>query len=187
MPAARELGIAIVAYSPLGRGFLSRTFKVVGRSLPPLFDCPFSFLAFPPSFPGRAAGAASMIAATQTHRKQSRADLSEGDRRSTFPRFAEANFEANAAAAERLEAIAARKGVPPAALALAWVHSRGADVFPIPGAKTVAHVTANAAAASLKLTPEECAELEAAVPEAVGERYQGMAGTFNSRLSLNDL
>ena len=26
LPTARELGVAIVAYSPLGRGFLSRTF-----------------------------------------------------------------------------------------------------------------------------------------------------------------
>ncbi len=139
VPTARELGIGIVAYSPLGRGVLSRT---VTR----------------------------------------REELRESDWRLKQPRFAADALASNAAAAARLEALAHCRGVTAAQLALAWVHARGHDVFPIPGSRRVAHLEQNAAAASLALTPQECAELEAAVPEAQGARYEGMSGTFNMRL-----
>ena len=61
------------------------------------------------------------------------------------------NFDENAAAAARLEAIAKRKGCTPAQLALAWVHSRGADIFPIPGSKTVKHLVDNVGAVAIKV------------------------------------
>ena len=41
----------------------------------------------------------------------------------------------NMALLEKVKAIAARKGVTAAQLALAWVHAQGDDVFPIPGAR----------------------------------------------------
>jgi aryl-alcohol dehydrogenase-like predicted oxidoreductase len=142
VPTARELGIAIVAYSPLGRGLLT-----------PRFTTKESF--------------------------------EEGDWRSKLPRVAGGNLETNAASTAKLAEIAARHGVTNAQLALAWVHSRGEDVFPIPGTKTRKRLEENAAAFALskRLTPADYAEIEAAVPEAVGERYAGMAGTWNSRQS----
>ena len=41
----------------------------------------------------------------------------------------------------------------------------------------------NVAAAALQLSREECAALEAAVPEAQGARYDDMANTYNARLA----
>jgi aryl-alcohol dehydrogenase-like predicted oxidoreductase len=53
------------------------------------------------------------------------------------------------------------------------VLAKGEDVVPIPGTKRRKYLEENAAAAAIKLTPEEVAELEAAVPqnEIVGDRY----------------
>ena len=134
---ARELGVAVVAYSPLGRGMLSQTFK-------------------------------------------SPADLPEGDWRRTSPRFAAeaaANFEKAAA----LAALAERKGCSPAQLALAWLLSRGADIFPIPGTKSASRAVENAGAAAVSLSPEEVLEVEAAVPDVTGDRYEGRHGQFEDR------
>jgi aryl-alcohol dehydrogenase-like predicted oxidoreductase len=41
----------------------------------------------------------------------------------------------NLSLVEAVKALAASKGITPGQLALAWVHSRGPDVFPIPGTK----------------------------------------------------
>jgi aryl-alcohol dehydrogenase-like predicted oxidoreductase len=140
VPTARELGVAIVAYSPLGRGLLTPRFT-------------------------------------------SKESFKEGDWRAKLPRVAGSNLETNAKATARLDELAARHGATAAQLALAWVHSRGKDVFPIPGTKTAKRLEENAAAVELskRLTAADYAEIEAAVPEAVGERYEGMAGTWNSR------
>jgi len=74
---------------------------------------------------------------------------------------------------ERVKAIAARKGITASQLALAWVLAKGDDVVPIPGTKRRKYLEENAAAATVKLSPAEVAELEAAVPpDAVaGGRY----------------
>ena len=73
---------------------------------------------------------------------------------------------------ERVQALAARKGVKPAQLALAWVLAQGDDVVPIPGTKRRKYLEENAAAADIQLTADEVAQLEAAVPlsEVVGDR-----------------
>ena len=39
----------------------------------------------------------------------------------------------NLAMVKKVEELAAKKGTTASALALAWVHSQGVDVFPIPG------------------------------------------------------
>ena len=41
---------------------------------------------------------------------------------------------------ERVKELAAKKGVTPGQLALAWVHAQGPDVFPIPGTKRVKYL-----------------------------------------------
>lgn len=72
-----------------------------------------------------------------------------------------------------MKAIAERKGVKPGQLALAWVLSKGDDVVPIPGTKRRTYLEENAAAVAIRLTPDDVADLEAAVPqnEIAGERY----------------
>lgn len=101
-------------------------------------------------------------------------DLSSGDARAQrYPRFAGENFEKNQALVDRVREIAKRKGATPGQLALAWVMAKGDDVVPIPGTKRRKYLEENAAAADIQLTPEDVAELEAAIPqEAVaGDRY----------------
>jgi aryl-alcohol dehydrogenase-like predicted oxidoreductase len=133
LPTLEELGIALVAYSPLGRGFL------VGRF-------------------------------------GSREEIEEGDFRRYGPRFSEENFARNLALTERVRELAGEKGVTPAQLALAWVHSRGERIVPIPGTKRRGYLEENLAAAEVRLTPEESERIAAAVPSAAGDRYdeQGM-------------
>jgi aryl-alcohol dehydrogenase-like predicted oxidoreductase len=101
-------------------------------------------------------------------------DLSSNDFRvQRYPRFAGENFEKNQVLVERVRAIADRKGVKPGQLALAWVLAQGDDLVPIPGTKRRKYLEENAAAADIKLSVDEVAALEAAVPqnEIVGERY----------------
>jgi aryl-alcohol dehydrogenase-like predicted oxidoreductase len=103
-----------------------------------------------------------------------KSDLVETDSRATrMPRFAGENLDKNLVLVERVRAIAERKGVKPGQLALAWVLAKGEDLVPIPGTKRRKYLEENAAAADIKLTPAEVAELEAAVPhtEIAGERY----------------
>ncbi|EME57669.1 aldo/keto reductase [Amycolatopsis decaplanina] len=131
VPVCRELGIGLVPYSPLGRGFLTGRFK-------------------------------------------SKEDFAEGDfRRTTQPRFAEGNLERNLAIVEALRTLAEQKGVTAGQLALAWVQAQGDDVVPIPGTKRRKYLEENVASVGLKLTAEDMAAIEAAVPaDAVaGERY----------------
>ena len=69
-------------------------------------------------------------------------------------------------------AIAEKRGVKPGQLALAWVFAKG-NYAPIPGTKRRKYLEENAAAANIHLSPDEVAELEAAVPqdEIAGDRY----------------
>jgi pyridoxine 4-dehydrogenase len=58
-----------------------------------------------------------------------------------------------------LSQIAHRHDATPAQVALAWLLRRSAAMLPIPGTSSVAHLEENAAAAALRLTDEEFAEL----------------------------
>ncbi|MFD5077208.1 aldo/keto reductase [Streptomyces sp. NPDC058371] len=82
------------------------------------------------------------------------------DLRARHPRFTAEMMAANQPIVAALRRIAARHGdqVTPAQVALAWVLAQGRHVVPIPGAKRERWVTENAAAAGLRLTPEDLAE-----------------------------
>jgi aryl-alcohol dehydrogenase-like predicted oxidoreductase len=90
-----------------------------------------------------------------------------------YPRFAEENFDRNWKLVERVRELAQKKNVKAGQLVLAWVLSKGEDVVPIPGTKRTKYLEENAAAVEIHLTPEEIADLEAAVPEneIAGGRY----------------
>ncbi|XP_052207292.1 probable aldo-keto reductase 5 isoform X2 [Diospyros lotus] len=120
VPTCRELGIGIVAYSPLGRGFFSSGPKIVEN-------------------------------------------ISNNDFRKGLPRFQAENLKQNNIMFERVNEMASRKGCAPGQLALAWVLHQGNDVCPIPGTTKVENFNQNIGALSLKLTPEEMAELESIV------------------------
>ncbi|GKV21283.1 hypothetical protein SLEP1_g31275 [Rubroshorea leprosula] len=139
VPTCRELGIGIVAYSPLGRGFLS--------SGPSLVE-----------------------------------NLLDQDSRRLHPRFQPENLEHNKHLYERVKEMATRKGCTPSQLALAWVHHQGKDVCPIPGTSKIENLNQNIGALSVKLTPEEMAEIEViASKDAVrGDRYPSTVPTYKN-------
>ncbi|MEV6128507.1 aldo/keto reductase [Streptomyces violaceusniger] len=139
-PVCRELGIGLVPFSPLGRGFL-------------------------------------------TGRYTSTEGLPEGDVRRTQPRFADGNLEKNLAIVGKLNELAAEKGVTAGRLALAWVQHRGDDVVPIPGTRRQKYLEENLTAATLELSPEELAAIDAAAPadQVAGTRYDERNLTFVNR------
>jgi aryl-alcohol dehydrogenase-like predicted oxidoreductase len=100
----------------------------------------------------------------------------EGDFRSRHPRFQDDNLARNLKLLQRLEEIAADKGVTSAQLALAWVLHRGADVVPIPGTKQRRYLEQNVAAAALELSDDELERLDRALPPGAtaGQRYADM-------------
>jgi pyridoxine 4-dehydrogenase len=61
-----------------------------------------------------------------------------------------------------LAQIAQRLGALPAQVALAWLLAKSPVMLPIPGTSKVAHLKENVAAASLKLTSSDLAELDSA-------------------------
>jgi aryl-alcohol dehydrogenase-like predicted oxidoreductase len=130
IPLLRELGIGLVPFAPLGRGFLTGAVK-------------------------RAE------------------EYPEGDFRRGDPRYQGENFDANVRAASAVRELAARKGVTPGQIALAWLLHKGPEIVPIPGTKRRSYLEENVAAADVRLTREEMAALEAALaPEKVsGPRY----------------
>jgi aryl-alcohol dehydrogenase-like predicted oxidoreductase len=89
------------------------------------------------------------------------------------PRFQPENMEHNKIVFERVNEMATRKGCTPLQLALAWVHHQGNDVCPIPGTTKIENFNLNIGALSMKLTPEEMAELESFASKDVvkGGRY----------------
>lgn len=100
-------------------------------------------------------------------------DLSPTDRRRQQPRFVPENLARNLTLLAPLEEIASARGCTPGQVALAWLHSRGDDIVPIPGTKRRSYLAQNAAAAEIRLTESELAALEEAFPPGVaaGTRY----------------
>jgi aryl-alcohol dehydrogenase-like predicted oxidoreductase len=106
------------------------------------------------------------------------ADLPEGDvRKRAYPRFAEGNLEKNLALIDRVGEIAKAKGVTTAQIALAWVLHQGDFIVPIPGARKLANLQDNAAAADIRLTPADLAAIDSAMPASAvaGDRYGAAA------------
>lgn len=63
--------------------------------------------------------------------------------------------------AESLARVAASHGASPAQVAIAWLLARSPAMLPIPGTSTRAHLEENMAAAAIRLSAEELAELDA--------------------------
>ena len=127
VPWCAAHGAAFVAFSPLGRGFLTGAIARDARFGPEDF-------------------------------------------RSKLPRFHPDAVAANQGLVERVRAVAARRRVAAAEIALAWVLAQGEHVHAIPGTQRRHYLEQNVAAAGIALTAEERAELDA-LPAPVGGRY----------------
>ena len=126
VPWCADHGAAFVPFSPLGRGFLTRTIT--------------------------------------------QARFEAGDFRSSNPRFTDEAIEANQRIVSVVRQVAERHGATPAQVAIAWTLAQGDHVMPIPGTKRIRYLEENVAAATLKLTDEELAALDA-VPTPSAPRY----------------
>ncbi|GAB4857306.1 hypothetical protein Ancab_015214 [Ancistrocladus abbreviatus] len=135
VPTCRELGIGIVAYSLMARGFFASGPKVIEN-------------------------------------------LTENDYRKRLARFQLENMDHNKHIFEGVNEIATRKGCTPSQLALAWVHHQGDDVCPIPGTTKTENFNENIGALSVKLTPEEMAELQSLASAVKGFRQPGATPTW---------
>jgi aryl-alcohol dehydrogenase-like predicted oxidoreductase len=95
------------------------------------------------------------------------------DMRNHFPRFRGDNLEKNQILVRTLNAIAAEKSATAPQVAIAWVMSRGADIFPLIGARRRTQLAESLKALDLKLSAEDLAQIERTVPpDAVaGTRY----------------
>jgi aryl-alcohol dehydrogenase-like predicted oxidoreductase len=100
----------------------------------------------------------------------------QGDFRLHLPRFTGDNLARNRELAERLKEIAAGKGVTQVQLAIAWALAKQSFVVPVIGARTRAQLAESLGALDVKLTADEIAAIEAAVPAeaAAGTRYDAM-------------
>ena len=96
-----------------------------------------------------------------------------GDFRALSPRFQEGNVDRNLALVEALRQVADRLGVTVAQVAIAWVASRGEDIFPVIGARKRDQLSESLAALKLRLSASDLAAIEKAVPKgaAAGGRY----------------
>ncbi|KAK9461597.1 NADP-dependent oxidoreductase domain-containing protein [Lipomyces oligophaga] len=134
-----DLGITVLAYSPLGRGFLTGQYK-------------------------------------------SREDIPK-DSRKLFDQFSEENFQTNLNLASEIFKIAAKRGLTPAQLALAWIKKYeevipGLKIIPIPGCTTIARVEENFSSVG-KLGDSEFAELNTLLNTS---HPQG--GRYNSNFAI---
>ncbi|MDE2294326.1 MAG: aldo/keto reductase [Gammaproteobacteria bacterium] len=94
------------------------------------------------------------------------------DFRNLVPRFTAEARKANRVLVDRLAALAARRRVTPAQLALAWLLARKPYVVPIPGTTKPARLAENLGAAALSLGAADLEEIETAAGlEIQGERY----------------
>ncbi|SAK88889.1 aldo/keto reductase [Caballeronia temeraria] len=99
-----------------------------------------------------------------------------GDWRANSPRFQQGNVERNLALVDALRKIADAKGVSVAQIAIAWVLAQGDDIVPVIGARRRERLTESLGALEVKLTADERAAIEAAVPKgaASGDRYEAV-------------
>jgi aryl-alcohol dehydrogenase-like predicted oxidoreductase len=95
------------------------------------------------------------------------------DIRLAMPRFSSENYARNQALLPAYKALAAEVGCSPAQLALAWLLHQGPDILPIPGTRSVAHLMDNLGAATVRLSADVLARLDALINQHTvhGARY----------------
>ena len=116
----QDLGIALVAYSPLGQGIL-------GAAIKP----------------------------------------EQGDFRANTARFQGDHLEHAQRLGAQFRAIASEADLNPASLALAWLLSKGDQIVPIPGTRSIENLKSNLAAADLELSTDLLEKLDQTFPASV--------------------
>jgi aryl-alcohol dehydrogenase-like predicted oxidoreductase len=130
--------------------------------IPTLAELGIGFVPFSPLGKGFLTGKVSTTAAFEA-----------GDIRATIPRFTEEARAANQALVDLLDRIADAKGATSAQVALAWLLAQKSWIAPIPGTRRLERLKENLAAADLKLTDHDLAEIDTAAGQIKieGARY----------------
>ena len=104
--------------------------------------------------------------------------IGQRDARAHSPRFQGENRAANLRLVEALHSVAERLGLSVAQAAVAWVAGRGEDIVPLIGTRSSASLKEAIEALEVRLTAQDFASMEAAVPKdaAAGDRYPPGAG-----------
>jgi aryl-alcohol dehydrogenase-like predicted oxidoreductase len=105
------------------------------------------------------------------------------DFRNVVPRFTAENRKANQNIVDVIGAIAAKKGVTNAQIALAWLLAQKPWIVPIPGTTKLHRLQENLGAANVELTADDLNNIENAVSgvEVQGERYPAQLQQFVKR------
>ncbi len=111
--------------------------------------------------------------------------LEDGDIRKAMPRFVGENWVHNLALVDAFNAIAAREGVTPAQLSLAWVLGKGDHIVAIPGTGKIAHLEENIARWEWQIPAAVTAEIDALINQqtVAGHRY---AQTIRATIDTED-
>ena len=96
-----------------------------------------------------------------------------GDFRAWLPRFTGENLVNNQRMVARLAEIAGDKGISQVQLAIAWVLAKSSSIVPVMGARKRTQLAESLGALNVKLSGDEIAAIEAAVPAGTvaGTRY----------------
>ncbi len=105
----------------------------------------------------------------------------QGDFRARLPRFTGENLSRNQQLVGRLGEMAAARGITQVQLAVAWALVKQSFIVPVIGARTRAQLAESLGALEVKLSAEEVAALEAAVPA------DGVAGTRYDEMQMRHL
>jgi aryl-alcohol dehydrogenase-like predicted oxidoreductase len=125
LPCARQLGVSIVAYSPLARGLLA---GVHIKELDPndwRHMVVFQFLM------------------------RNRPTIPAPHTLTQVPRHTADNMTENSVLISAVQALAQAKQCTPAQICLAWLLAQGSDVIPLVGTKTTDRITENAMAVTV--------------------------------------
>jgi len=95
------------------------------------------------------------------------------DFRSTVPRLSPENLKANMAFVDLIAAVAQRKNVTSAQIALAWILAQKPWIVPIPGTTKLPRLIENIGATEVELTTNDLLEIKTAADKikVQGDRY----------------
>jgi len=99
--------------------------------------------------------------------------FTDGDIRTTIPRFDAANRAANEILVAHIRQLAELRGATPGQIALAWLLAQQPWIVPIPGTRRTSRVVENAASTAVALSADDLADLDtlAARLGVHGDRY----------------
>ena len=130
--------------------------------LPTLRELGIGFVPFSPLGKGFFTGT---VSAGQT--------FEPGEIRARVPRFEADNLAANQALLDHVTALAAARDATPGQVALAWLLAQAPSIVPIPGTRRHSRIDENVGAASILLSADDIADLDALTERfgVAGDRY----------------